>query len=382
MVDSSLETQVLNSVKKPHSQLIRKRYSDDERKSQADWQEERVLISLVVPAYNEALILEENLSILCQYMTSLEETYRWELIVINDGSQDATGDLAEAFARNRQNVRVVHHLVNCGLGQALKSAFNQCRGDYIVTLDLDLSYSPDHIQKLLDKIQITHSHIVVASPYMEGGKVSNVPWLRWFLSVWANRFLHLASKGSLETLTGMVRVYDARFLKTLNLRSMGMAINPEILRKAKILNARIDEIPAHLRWPQRKTKQAKRQSSMKIWRHTWSIFFYGFLFRPVMFFVLPSLCFFVISIYVNAWVLIHCWTNYQSLAQAGLGADPTAAVAAAFNQAPHAFFIGGMTLMLAVQSFSLGVLSVQSKSYFEEIFSLGTALSQASRDKT
>ena len=233
---------------------------------------------------------------------------------------------------------------------------------------------------------------MVASPYMKGGRVSNVPWLRLLLSVWANRFLSLAAKRNVATLTGMVRVYDAHFLRTINLRSPGMEINPEIIHKATLLNEPVEEIPAHLCWsPQKASKKSskksgkksdrvRRKSSMKIFRHTWSMLFFGFLFRPVMFFVIPSLVFFVLSLYANAWVLIHCWTNYQQLRQFTTFPDPTEAVAAAFQQAPHTFIIGGMLLMMAIQLFSLGVLSVQNKRYFEEIFYLGAATYRDNRE--
>ena len=134
------------------------------------------LVSLVVPAYNEAQIIERNLTNLCEYMQSLEDTYRWELIIVNDGSTDETGERAEAFARKRDNVHVLQHPVNLRLGQALRFAFDNCGGDYIVTMDVDLSYSPDHIQKLVAKITETGAKIVIASPYMKGGTVSSVPW--------------------------------------------------------------------------------------------------------------------------------------------------------------------------------------------------------------
>src|SRR5882762_9392586 len=143
------------------------------------------LVSVVVPAYNEEAIVARNLASLYEYMESLEDECRWEIILVNDG----TGELAEAFARGRSNVRVLHHAVNFGLGQAIRFGFNHCRGDYIVTLDLDLSYSPEHIRELLAKIQETKAKIVVTSPYMEGGRISNVPWLRRTSSVLANRFL-------------------------------------------------------------------------------------------------------------------------------------------------------------------------------------------------
>ncbi|NJR51209.1 MAG: glycosyltransferase family 2 protein [Leptolyngbyaceae cyanobacterium CSU_1_3] len=336
----------------------------------------RPLVSLVAPAYNESAIIQDNLKTLWDYMQSLESEYDWEMVVVNDGSKDDTGWLAEAFARTRSNVRVLHHPVNKGLGQALRTGFSGCNGDYIVVVDLDLSYAPEHIRQLLKQIQKTRAGVVAASPYMRGGSVSNVPWLRKTLSVWANRFLSIAAKRSLSTLTGMVRVYDAEFLRMLNLRSSGMEINPEIIHKALLLGAPVKEIPAHLHWHSQTAKPTKkrRRSNMKLVHHTWDIFFSGFLLRPVMFFILPSLMFLAMSLYANAWVLIHCWTNYQKLAQVTPFPDATEAVANAFTQAPHTFFIGGITLVLGIQLFSLGILSVQNKSYFEEIFHLGTAI--------
>jgi glycosyltransferase involved in cell wall biosynthesis len=343
----------------------------------------RPYVSLLVPAYNESAIILQNLEILCNHMRGLEEFYEWELVVVNDGSKDDTAIKAEAFARRYNNVRVIHHRVNSGLGRAFKTGFEHCNGDYIVTLDLDLSYSPEHIDRLLAEIQRTGAGVVVASPYMKGGRVTNVPWFRKVLSIWANRFLSITAERSLTTLTGMVRVYDARFVKDLNVKSRGMEVNPEVIHKARLLEERVGEIPAHLEWrvQQAQPKANRRKSSMKIFRHTSAVIFFGFLFRPVMFFILPSLLFFLVSCYSNAWVIIHCWTYYQQYAQSGLGASTTlsGAVAAAFQQSPHTFVIGGMTLMLAIQLFSLGILSMQSKRYFEEIFYLGTTINRSLR---
>jgi len=101
-------------------------------------------------------------------METLENRFRWELIFVNDGSTDGTGDLAESFAASRSNVLVLHHFTNFRLGQALRYAFSNCRGDYVVTLDVDLSYSPEHVERLLEKIVATRAKIVIASPYMSG----------------------------------------------------------------------------------------------------------------------------------------------------------------------------------------------------------------------
>ncbi len=343
----------------------------------------RPRVSVVTPAYNEALILQGNLALLCEYMRSLEAQYDWEILVVNDGSRDETGSLAEQFALVQPKVRVVHHRINQGLGQALRTAFEEARGDYIVVMDLDLSYSPEHIEQLLDRIYQSGAGMVVASPYMPGGSIQNVPWLRKELSIWANRFLSFASKRSLATLTGMVRVYDAEFVRMLHLRSRGMDINPEIIHKSMLLLAQIEEIPGHLYWidgaAQQKAKGPKpkrRGSSMKILRHTLDVLFSGFLFRPGFFFVFPAFVLFGISLYANLWFLFHCFAAMPSS-----HGDPTVAVASAFKSAPHTITIGGITLMLSIQLLSLGVLSSQSKNYFEELFSLGSATYRRAGDR-
>ncbi|GBC60934.1 glycosyl transferase family 2 [Desulfonema ishimotonii] len=219
--------------------------------------------------------------------------------------------------------------------------------------------------------------------------MSNVPWLRRELSVWANRFLSLISRGSMTdsflpanvfTLTSMVRAYDGKFLSRLNLMTMGMGISPEIIHKALILRARIEEIPAHLNWGFEKTQKTeggpRRRSSMRIVKSIVSSFITGFMFRPFMFFVLPGLMVAFFSIYSFIFVFGHVFDCYQALSG---GTGPIdyrlgTAVAAAFTQAPHAFIIGGISLIVSIQLINLGIMSLQNKRYFEEIFHLGTAI--------
>lgn len=332
------------------------------------------LVSLVVPAYNEAALIKSTLRKLCDYMRGIETDYRWEIVLINDGSTDGTGDIVEQFARLNPQVRIFHHITNFGLGQAFKFAFRQCRGDYILTLDADLSYSVDHIRSLLDKIVETRAKIVVASPYMEGGKISNVPWLRRTLSIWANRFLAVTSESHLSTLTSMVRVYDGRFLRSLNLRARGMEILPEIIYKAKLLGARIEEIPAHLDWKLLK-ETPQRRSSMRLWHHMVRVILSGFLFRPVIFFILPGLLMLLFAAYVNGWMIAHFIEQFQQMAQyPSFFQRASAAIGAAYAGSPHTFIVGISALMLAIQLISLGILALQSKNYFEEIFHLASTI--------
>ncbi len=337
---------------------------------------DKPFVSVVIPAYNEAAIAKKNLNRVHKYMQTLEDEYRWELIIVNDGSTDGTGELADKFAWARDNIHVLHHFANFQLGQALKFAFNNCKGDYIVVLDLDLSYSPDHIKRLLNAISKTKSKIVIASPYAKGGTIANVPFLRRIMSIWANRFLSLTAKGRLTTLTGMVRVYDRVFLNSLNLKATDYQISPEIIYKAQLLGARITEIPGHLDWTFNKREGNTRRSSMKISRNILSSLFTGFIFRPFMFFILPGLTLLFISAYPIFWSFFHISLQYQKLPQSAeyFDAGVSAAVRLAFQQSPHSFLVGGILLMVAIQLLSLGILALQNKRYFEELFHLGSTM--------
>lgn len=340
----------------------------------------RPSVTVVLPAFNESAIVEKSLSVVHAYLQTLAADYRCEILLINDGSDDDTGAIAEAFAQSHASVRVLHHPVNFGMGQALITAFKNCHADYVVTLDLDLSFAPQHIPAMLERMRATSAKIVIASPYAKGGKITHIPWHRKTLSIWANRFLSGAAHGELSSLTGIMRAYDGRFLRSLNLKSLGMGVNPEIIYKAMVLRARIEEIPGHLDWSFESIGGVERKSSMRIARQILAVLMSGFLFRPFLFFVVPGLALLVFSIYVNAWMLIHFLEQYARLAQDTWFLDRAShAVAGAFNQFPHTFVVGGFSLMLAIQLLSLGLMALQNKKYFEEIFHLGTAIYQSSR---
>lgn len=327
----------------------------------------RPLVSVVVPAFNEAAIIAQTLHRLRAYLETIEHDYRWEIVVVNDGSSDDTGSIADGIACRDPRIRVLHHRTNFNLGQALRYAFHNCHGDYVVTLDSDLSYAPSHVGELLEAIRATSAKLVLASPYAKGGRTTGIPFLRRVLSRSANRFLSLMTRRQLATLTGMARVYDRRFLQSLDLRSTDVGINTEIIYKSQLLNARICEIPAHLDW----TEQADgRRSSQKLTRSALTYVSSGFLFRPLAFFVVPGLLLLLLAVYTLAWASYRVGKHLLT----GDGLMFSEAVSLAFRDAPHTFLVGGISLMLAVQLMSLGILAAQSKTYFEEAFHLGTSI--------
>src|SRR5687767_10484949 len=341
----------------------------------------RPLVSIVLPAFNEAAILRDHVFELLGYLETLRHAYRFELFIVNDGSSDDTGAIAVQLAAEIDGIRVFHHPRNFGLGQALKTAFAQCRGSYVVVLDIDLSYGPEHVGLQLERISETGARLVLASPYMRGGRVIEVPWLRVVFSRVADWFLARASGQRISTMTCMVRAIDGRFLRSLHLRSTGMDVMPEMIHKAKLMRASIEEVPAELNWQRQNRVGGKRRSSLKLVQQIAGTTVAGFILRPFTFLLVPGLLLLAFAAYVNTWMVIHFFEAYAELnASPDSARDISAAVAMAYARFPHTFIVGLLSLMLAMQLIGMAMLSLQNKRYFDELFHLGSTLLRERRE--
>jgi len=333
-------------------------------------------ITIVAPCYNEEAILENNVETIVKYLESKLDKYQWEILLIDDGSKDKTPVIADELAKRYRNVRVIHHPVNLNLGHALQTGFRNSMGDIIVVLDVDLSYSVEHIESMVDKLVETSADIVVASPYMKGGKVTAVPFSRKVMSKWVNKFMRVAAQDKYHTFTGMVRAYRKDFVRTLNLKTKDYEINPEIMYKAMILRARIVEIPAHLDWTEQNKFQGKRTSGMRILRGFFSGIMSAFIFRPYIFFLGIGTILMLLSLYELVWLLHDTLADMHlvKLQSPGTGDVFSHSLYMQFRKNPQSFIVGGITFIAAIQFLSLGFLSLQNKRYFEELFHLGTSL--------
>ena len=133
------------------------------------------------------------------------------------------------------------------MGRALRTGFENSKGDIIITIDADLSYSPSHINKLASELLNDETiDIAVGSPYMEGGDVNNVPFIRLLISRIANKFVGFSMDEKLSTVTSVLRAYRLEVIESMELESNSSDINLEILSKAIANHYKIKEIPAIL----------------------------------------------------------------------------------------------------------------------------------------
>lgn len=328
------------------------------------------LLSIILPVFNEEALLRDHVTQICDYLSTLEHRYRWEVLIINDGSADNTGAVADQLAQQHQNVKVLHHPTNFGVGQALRFGFANSAGDYVITMDVDLSYDVRHIDEMVTMLQQEHAKIVLASPYMEGGSISNVPKLRKILSILGNRFLKFFSQGNLSTLTSMVRVYDGPFIRSMDFRSMGLELMPETLYKAMVVRAKIVEVPGRLDWGPQLEVGDSRQSSMKLVRQVISTVMSGFVFRPMYFFILPGVFLSFFAAYSSFWMFAHYLESVAALSSMTEAQRQAGAFSMAFANHTHTYVVGLVSVMLSIQLLGLGVLALQSKRNFEELYHL------------
>jgi dolichol-phosphate mannosyltransferase len=333
------------------------------------------LVSIILPVYNEASILVHSIGTFCNYIKKFAR-YEWEIIIVDDGSTDESGKIADELAKNYPVIKVFHHVINLNLGNALKTGFANSKGDYVISMDIDLSYSVDHIEALLQTIETTHADLVLASPYMKGGKVTAVPFTRKIMSKWVNWLMSISSQEKYHTFTCMVRAYRGDFIRQLNLKTKDYEINPEIIYKAMILRARIVEIPAHLDWSFQNKVGKKRVSGLRINKGIRSGLMASFILRPYRYFLGFGLLVFFIFLYILAWIIINIYRIYSTIEVTSSYFDDkfSMAVAQVYHERQYSFLIGGFVLIIALQFFSIGFLSLQNKRYYEELFHLSSSI--------
>ncbi|MGA2318558.1 MAG: glycosyltransferase [Thermodesulfobacteriota bacterium] len=234
-------------------------------------------LSIIIPMFNESENVESTLNRVEEALVSFNGTY--EIIAVNDGSSDNTFEVLNKLAENNERVRVVSYPKNIGRGMALRKGFKESSGEIIVSIDADLSYSPHYILDFVETLRKEPDiDFVLASPYMPGGGVENIPFLRLWISKFGNKILRLAMPNRIYTSTGIFRAYRKRVLESLELESDGKEIHLEILSKALSLGYRVKEIPAVL------TARKRGKSKFKFKKTATSHLVFSFFEKPMIVF--------------------------------------------------------------------------------------------------
>lgn len=116
-------------------------------------------ISVFFPAYNEEKQIEKTVTQAVKVLNKV--AVKWEILIINDGSSDKTGEVAKKLSGKDKRVRVITHSPNRGYGASLKSGFYNSKYDWIVFTDSDGQFDFSEITKLIEKRDTTGADLVV-----------------------------------------------------------------------------------------------------------------------------------------------------------------------------------------------------------------------------
>lgn len=210
-------------------------------------------ISIIIPCYNETGNLAKIKQELMPVVEELGRTWSVEVIFIDDGSSDSTGRMFEmafrgwAFPTAQQDIKIkiLRHRRNRGLGAALRTGFRSSQGEVILTLDSDGTYSFSTIPEMLSCLK-PGIDIVTASPYHPEGGVEGVPAWRLLFSKGASMLYRLIVDRSIHTYTSLYRVYRRWIIEGFDFRSDGFLAGTELLVRAVLDGARVEEFPTVL----------------------------------------------------------------------------------------------------------------------------------------
>ncbi|MGB9759856.1 MAG: polyprenol monophosphomannose synthase [Thermoproteota archaeon] len=145
-----------------------------------------VQLSILLPTYMEA----ETLPKLIEELEKILKHINFEIIVIDDNSPDGTAEVAEKLRKKFKNVNVIRRYGKFGLGSAVVEGLRVARAKLIVVMDADLQHPPEVLPIMLKKLKEGYE-VVIASRYVEGGKIDGLSLWRRLISKGATVLAHL-----------------------------------------------------------------------------------------------------------------------------------------------------------------------------------------------
>ena len=192
-------------------------------------------ISIILPALNEARNIEKLSEEIVGYCENKNIPY--EIIIINDGSSDETGKIADTLASENKNISVIHHTKNEGYGKSLKDGFQAGKHEYLFFTDADRQFKINNLDAF--------------SPLMKEGKVDMVIGyridrkdspLRKFLAWCFNRAISILYSLNYKDIDCAFKLFKRESFESLEIRSDDFLINTEILEKAKLKGQKVVQI--------------------------------------------------------------------------------------------------------------------------------------------
>lgn len=202
-----------------------------------------MFLSIVIPFYNEEERLPQNLQHIIDYMNK-NHSNNYEIILVDDGSQDNTKQKIEDFIKY-QNIHLYIHYQNKGKGAAIRTGIMEALGEYILFTDADLSTPIEDIKKLLPYIKETRYKIVIGSRALDDSNVQKEqPFFRRSIGKIGNLFIRLILGLNFKDTQCGFKLFNKEIAYNLfkDLKMSRWSFDFEILYKAKRRGYKIKEV--------------------------------------------------------------------------------------------------------------------------------------------
>jgi dolichol-phosphate mannosyltransferase len=227
---------------------------------------------VIVPTYNE----RENIRRLIDSV--LAQDARIDMLIVDDGSPDGTGDIVDEIIATNDRVHVLHRERKLGLGTAYIAGFRWALERdyaYVIEMDADFSHDPVHLPQFLAAIE--DADLVLGSRYQQGRvTVVNWPIARLILSYCANIYARAVTGLPVWDATGGFKCFRRSVLEAIDLsrvRSNGYAFQIEMSFRAWKRNFRVAEIPIvfvdRTEGTSKMSKAIVREAVWMVWRLRW-----------------------------------------------------------------------------------------------------------------
>ena len=192
-------------------------------------------LSVIVPVFNERSTAAE----IVRRMRSVDLPVDREIVIVDDGSYDGTGDVLTQLRDS--TVRVLKHGENRGKGASIRTGLESATGDLVLVQDADLEYDPEDWPRLLAPLLKGRARVVYGSRFT--GERRNMLFLHWV----GNRFLSLVTNilynSTLSDMETCYKPFDRRVLDGMRLKADRFDFEPEFTAKVLRRGIRIYEVP-------------------------------------------------------------------------------------------------------------------------------------------
>jgi dolichol-phosphate mannosyltransferase len=227
---------------------------------------------VVLPTYNERENLTTVVGLTRAALATCEPPVEGTVLIVDDGSPDGTGELADALAAEHDDIQVLHRPRKGGLGGAYLAGFGEAlaaSADFIIEMDADLSHDPADLPRLIAAAR-DGADVVLGSRYLTGGGVEGWSLHRRLISRAGGRYAAAVLGLPLSDLTGGFKCFRAGALHALNpehVHSRGYAFQIELTYQPARAGLEIAEVPIVFREREHgRSKMSPAIALEAIWR--------------------------------------------------------------------------------------------------------------------